>query len=573
MTEKIESWKQDVAKKFIRDNVISKELSDFQETIKPISDIKDSFNDIKKDLLWLESNWDNNDFFKNDSWEFFWEKQLMNILFNNKWEQRDKIWYELNKMKNFMFLLISSEWKNNLDLLYTQLEKSKTEEEFKNNISLELWKLQWDIKQNENNNKIWVDWDNNTNQDNIDWYDNIEFDNNVSDLTRDEKIILQDLLNKSQKPNNINYLQNDAYKKYLNLIESDLNLPKYTLECICKQESWWYLYKWNNLIWSSVGAKWLFQFMPSTADSYMKKSLLKSKYETANSFKKRDDFLKDPLATAWAAWLMISENMKKYNLQTSLACYNRWPWNVQNKLWWKITENNYNTMPKETQDYVKKITSNILEKNWNNIDDLDRILSYDLSIYTPSKIDNVIESQKSENILIWKELLAKNRDEIWWIWNSIMYGIQWLQSNSQFKNMDWCEWKNTKTHPYKFNTKEDVKSYIANHSWIKNMMFYFWWNTSNNSQTLSDLKKRSKWFDEEWIQPILCTCIWVDTHISSKWEKWLKSLNEDIKKLWKNNNYPILDFASIDNEVEKWSDNIHPKSYEKMRKEIDKCLS
>jgi hypothetical protein len=54
---------------------------------------------------------------------------------------------------------------------------------------------------------------------------------------------MQDLIEKSQNVNDIKYLENSTYKKYLNIIERDLNLPKYTLECVCYQESKGLLYK------------------------------------------------------------------------------------------------------------------------------------------------------------------------------------------------------------------------------------------------------------------------------------------------------------------------------------------
>jgi hypothetical protein len=48
---------------------------------------------------------------------------------------------------------------------------------------------------------------------------------------------MQSLLEQSKVPNTINYLENNTYKKYLNMIENNLNLPKYSLECVCSQES------------------------------------------------------------------------------------------------------------------------------------------------------------------------------------------------------------------------------------------------------------------------------------------------------------------------------------------------
>ena len=53
---------------------------------------------------------------------------------------------------------------------------------------------------------------------------------------------MEKLVDQSKTTNTINYLENSTYKKYLNIVERDLNLPRYTLECVCKQESEGMLY-------------------------------------------------------------------------------------------------------------------------------------------------------------------------------------------------------------------------------------------------------------------------------------------------------------------------------------------
>jgi hypothetical protein len=60
---------------------------------------------------------------------------------------------------------------------------------------------------------------------------------NLSELSSTEKTEMQNLVEQSKSPNTINYLNNPTYKKYLNIIEHDLNLPRYALECVCNQES------------------------------------------------------------------------------------------------------------------------------------------------------------------------------------------------------------------------------------------------------------------------------------------------------------------------------------------------
>jgi len=197
----------------------------------------------------------------------------------------------------------------------------------------------------------------------------------VGSLSLLEKQELENLQQESETPTSKNYLQNKTYLKYLNTIESELKLPKDTLQSVCLAESGWFLYKWNNIIWSHAWAQWLFQFMPWTADSYMKHSTLIQKYW--KTFWNREKFLKDPLASAWASWIMLSENMHKYgfDLPSSLAWYNRWPWNIQ-KIWWNINWSNFNKLPKETKNYVKKICKNILKFNWKHTQkNIDKLIS------------------------------------------------------------------------------------------------------------------------------------------------------------------------------------------------------
>lgn len=187
--------------------------------------------------------------------------------------------------------------------------------------------------------------------------------NALSELTSEEKSEMDKLVNQSKTPNTINYLENATYKKYLNIIERDLKLPRYALECVCRQESyWWYLYKNWKIIWSNAWAKWLFQFMPDTADSYMKHEKLQEKYW--KTFTSRDAFLRDPLATAWAAWIMYAQFMEKYDFQSALACYNLGPGKYKKKIGDKnLTSADLSKLPKETQDYVQKITQDVLQHN------------------------------------------------------------------------------------------------------------------------------------------------------------------------------------------------------------------
>ena len=181
-------------------------------------------------------------------------------------------------------------------------------------------------------------------------------------------------------------------------------------------------------------------------------------------------------------------------------------------------------------------------------------------------VDTPIETN---DLLVWPHLLAHNKDEIWWLWNSIMNGFQWMDSKTYFPNMDGVVWKNTTNHPRRFQSQNDVISYKNSHPNVKSFMFYFWENSRDSNQTLSDIKQWSEWFQSEWIQPVLCTCIWSDKH------DWLQTLNSSLLALWRDKNYPVINFDKPykDWEIQIWSDSFHPTSYASMTSAINSQLS
>ena len=199
----------------------------------------------------------------------------------------------------------------------------------------------------------------------------------------------------------------------------------------------------------------------------------------------------------------------------------------------------------------------------------DNALAYQNKLWNWS-VDSPIESKDS--IFSWPKLLAHNKDEIWWLGNSIMVWFQWYKNKLNFPNMDWEESKNTQNHPHRFNSMLDVQWYKAEHPNVKSFMFYFWANNPDYEQTQSDIAQRSERFQEEWIQPVLCTCIGEDRHT------WLTTLNESIRNLWKDKNWPVFDFAWVYNrwDIAMWGgESPHPTSvwYTKMADIIGEQLN
>ena len=68
-----------------------------------------------------------------------------------------------------MYLMISDEWKKNLDLLYEKLQKAKTEDELKQSLDSELSQLQSDVL----SRQWWVGWWNERR--NNWWYENLNW--------------------------------------------------------------------------------------------------------------------------------------------------------------------------------------------------------------------------------------------------------------------------------------------------------------------------------------------------------------------------------------------------------------
>lgn len=248
---------------------------------------------------------------------------------------------------------------------------------------------------------------------------------------------------------------------------------------------------------------------------------------------------------------------------------NGWPYRAENKrLDYYINDNKldyYNARiiinwMTSKPEYYQNLAQGYLSDLWN----------WNTNTQVEEKTDKQVESK--ESILIWKELLAHSKDEIWWLGNSIMTWFQWYKSKLNFPNMDWIESKNTQNHDHRFNSQLDVQWYVAEHPNIKSFMFYFGANTRNNKQTLSDIKKWGEWFAEEWVQPVLCTCIWEDRHT------WLKDLNKSLIDLWKEKDWPVFDFSKLYNKWEIpmwWGDTPHPTSawYSKMAEIINEQLN
>lgn len=112
----------------------------------------------------------------------------------------------------------------------------------------------------------------------------------------------------------------------LNELEAQYGLPSGLLSAVAQTES-----SWNPKAVSPAGAQGLFQFMPKTAQAY-----------GVNPF--------DPQSSAVGAARMYGDLLKQYDgdLNMALAGYNWGSGNIQRK--------GIENMPKETKDYIEKVT-------------------------------------------------------------------------------------------------------------------------------------------------------------------------------------------------------------------------
>ena len=96
-----EQRKKDIAKEYIKEKVLNKELVDTQWSILwELNSLKQEIKSLTDftNILWSEKPESKQKI--DESKETFWLNGVMKILFNEKWNQRTKIWYEANKLLN-----------------------------------------------------------------------------------------------------------------------------------------------------------------------------------------------------------------------------------------------------------------------------------------------------------------------------------------------------------------------------------------------------------------------------------------------------------------------------------------
>lgn len=187
-------------------------------------------------------------------------------------------------------------------------------------------------------------------------------------------------------------------------------------------------------------------------------------------------------------------------------------------------------------------------------------------------LQNREEYINNTDILQWPKLQASNCDQVWWIGSSMMV---WFSGyGNTFKNMCWKTWATTRSQQRyweevgKSLNEEKLRKYCED-KWIKSFVLYFGWNEATNSvvsvnNAYDDVKLMWECLECFWVQPVLCTCIWEKKLEHSVWRCWkeypLIEYNQKIRNLWREKNWPVIDYAKIDvgNVWYSKSSNTHP---------------
>lgn len=172
---------------------------------------------------------------------------------------------------------------------------------------------------------------------------------------------------------NIDYLHDAGYLAYLRGVEKQFDIPAGLLKQIMKQESGGKLYRPNgSIIGSHAWAKWLFQFIDSTAKGLyeQKKSIIKPTSEEIAYAKQKN--IQEwqlvqycPTVAARCAALYLKDVDVAHDPVSAVARYNAWPGVLG---WQKVTPENFLYLPAETESYTLNIMHRRLQSQGKKSD-------------------------------------------------------------------------------------------------------------------------------------------------------------------------------------------------------------
>ena len=364
----------------------------------------------------------------------------------------------------------------------------------------------------------------------------------------------------------INYMADQTFQMYLLNLEEKYGLPYKTLKCLMGQESTGKLYKNGKIITSSAKAQWLFQFIPDTADMYMKE---------LNFTWTREEFYKNPVISAEACALYLQKSLKKgADIGTTLAQYNAGPGVLDSK---NIDANNFSKLPKETQKYILYIGSNILKEMgvgspiaFKDIDKPHKIKKVELEAFlaalnkTPLTKDHIKHKEISPTNT---DILANNMSEVSGFGASLLDGLK----GSGLNNVQGFSGKSSKELLEELNQPSILQTVQNGESCI----LFEWYNDITKK---TDFKENVSKIIEKIkpTQPILCT-LYYNTYAATP-NTEVDKINKAIRELAIEKNLPLIDIQK-DNVV--WvndlaSDGLHltttgyKKVYDKIKQTVEK---
>jgi hypothetical protein len=331
-----------------------------------------------------------------------------------------------------------------------------------------------------------------------------------------------------------NYAEDTTYVQYLYTLEAKHDLPYGISLNLMKKESTGKLYRstWE-IIWSTAGARGLFQFLPGTAKDYIKK-MGRSEWEYELIFT-------NPIIAAQACVLYLQDCMRAWdNTITALAHYNAWPWKLN---WAAIDATNFKKLPLETQKYVVTIWYDMLEnmklptilsKNANNdvvVDETKLPAFFDAVNKIPKTKDMGKVEQQTDN-----KIIAKTLDQLTGFWDSSMWwlALWWLKNTKNVDSKSAAElydWLMDPTHSIE---KDRLKKWAS-------CVLTLWYNDISKdtlSTTGANIEKII--VEMKPAQVILCTMVYAQNKKAIPDPK-IDELNKIIRDVATKTNSPLID--------------------------------
>jgi len=346
---------------------------------------------------------------------------------------------------------------------------------------------------------------------------------------------------------NENYTENQKFKQYLHTLEGKNSLPYGIIFNLMKTESWGKLYKadWVTIIWSTAGAKWLFQFMPDTAKIYIKKI-----WYTEDNYEK---IFTNPIIWAKACAQFLKDRKDAGDDTVNmLAHYNAWSNILSGK---KITKKILYQLPKETQKYATKIWYDMLEYSGKSTV-ITLAQKEDPSLINEATLDQFLtavnsipptkETTATPEVASEVKIEAKTLAELSVLWDSHAGGLaRWLPKNVLVQSVD-ANKKNKYYDGFSSGELLDVVKQRREEIKLSSSLLLVVWANDISKNTVSTLAVNLKSIQEEIIptQLVLSTLQYYPTDGDVPRAK-VDEVNTIIRNFAKENWLPLIDVNTL----------------------------